>query len=132
MTPRLDLQTRLYAGALAVLFAGLCGAVAIWLKAADDPGPAAQFVVVDGKSYPIEPGQSKRYVRDLQQFGGRAGVLFDEIDRWFAGLWRGRSLALTVGWIAVFLSAGLFLLGWIQPEGPKAESDGDADRDQSG
>lgn len=123
----MDLQTRLYASALAVLIAGLCGAVAIWLTAGDDPAPvASQFVVVDGKAYPIAPGESKRYVRDVQRFGGRAGVLFDELDRWFAGLWRGRSLAVTVGWIAVFLSAGLFLVGWIQPVG--AERDDAADR----
>ena len=82
-------------------------------------------MVVDGKSYPIAPGESKKYVRDLQQFGGKAGVLFDELNRWFAGLWRGRSLALTVGWIAVFLSVGLFLLGWIQPAGVEPGGEGD-------
>jgi hypothetical protein len=119
----MDLQTRLYASALVVLIAGLCGAVAIWLAAGDDPNPAAahQFVVVDGKTYPIAPGESKRYVRDVQRFGGKAGVLFDELERWFAGLWRGRSLAVTVGWIAVCLSVGLFLVGWTQPAG--AEQD---------
>ena len=128
----MDLQTRLYASALAVLIAGLCGAVAVWLTAGDDPGPAAsQFVVVDGKTYPIAPGESKRYIRDVQRFGGKAGVLFDEFDRWFAGLWRGRSLAVTMGWIAVFLSVGLFLLGWTQPS-PKQDSDGHGDRDRPG
>ena len=122
----MDLQTRFYASALIVLVAGICAAVSIWLTAGDDPGPAAvQIVVVDGKSYPIAPGESKRYVRDLQQFGGKAGVLFDELNRWFAGLWRGRTLALTVGWIAVLLSVGLFLLGWIQPEGPEPGGEGD-------
>jgi hypothetical protein len=121
----MDLQTRLYAIAWAVLIAGLCGAVAIWLTAGDDPGPAAsQFVVVDGKTYPIAPGESKKYVRDVQRFGGKAGVLFDELNRWFAGLWQGRSLAITVGWIAVFLSVGLFLAGWIQPAGAERDDEG--------
>jgi hypothetical protein len=121
----MDLQTRLYASAWVVLIAGLCGAVAIWLTAGDDPAPAAsQFVVVDGKTYPIAPGESKKYVRDVQRFGGKAGVLFDEIDRWFAGLWQGRSLAVTVGWIAVFLSVGLFLAGWIQPAGAEQNDEG--------
>lgn len=127
----MDLQTRLYASALAVLITGLCGAVAILLTAGDDPGPAAsQFVVVDGKTYPIAPSESKRYVRDVQRFGGKVGVLFDEFDRWFAGLWRGRSLAVTLGWIAVFLSVGLFLLGWIQPA--KQDSGDHGDRDRTG
>ena len=117
----MDLQTRLYASALIVLLAGLVAAVAIWVGAGDDPGPAYQVVVVDGKSYPIALSESKRYVRDLQQFGGKAGVLFDELNRWFAGLWRGRSLALTIGWISVFLSVALFLLGWNQPDGAEPE-----------
>lgn len=128
----MDLQTRLYASALAVLIAGVCGAVAIWLTARDDPGPAYQFVVVDGKAVPIAPGESKRYVRDVQRFGGKAGVLFDEFDRWFAALWRGKSLAVTVGWLAVFLSVGLFLLGWIQSASPKQDSGDQGDRDRPG
>ena len=128
----MDLQTRLYLSALVVLIAGVCAAVVIWIAAGEDPGPAAyQIVVVDGKSYPIDPGHSKRYVREVQQFGGKAGVLFDELNRWFAGLWRGRSLALTVGWISVFLSVGLFLLGWTQ-SAPKQDSDGHDDRDRPG
>lgn len=127
----MDLQTRFYAGGLAVLIAGLCGAVAIWLTAGDDPGPAYQFVVVDGKTYPIAPDQSKRYMREVQRFGGKAGVLFDQFDRWFAGLWRGRSLAVTIGWIAVFLSVGLFLLGWIQPA-PKQGSGDHGGRERPG
>jgi hypothetical protein len=120
-----DLQTRFYASALIVLVAGLLAAVAIWFGAGDDPGPAYQVVLIDGKSYPVAPGESKRYVRELQQFGGKAGVLFDELNRWFAGLWRGRSLAVTVGWIAVFLSVALFALGWMQPEGEGPDGKGD-------
>jgi hypothetical protein len=106
-----DLQARLYAGSIAVLLAGLCAASAIYLAAGDDADvdEAYRIVVVDGKAYPIAPGDLKTYVRDLQRFGGKAAVLFDEFNRWFAGLWRGKSLAVTVGWIAVFLSLGLFL-----------------------
>jgi hypothetical protein len=118
----MDLQTRFYVSALVVLLAGVCAAVAIWFSSADDPGPPVwQFVAIDGKAAPIAPGESKRYVRELQQFGGKAGVLFDELNRWFAGLWRGRSLAVTIGWIAVFLSVALFLLGWTQPDGAEPE-----------
>jgi hypothetical protein len=36
-------------------------------------------------------------------------VLFDELDRWFAGLWQGKSLAFTVAGISVLASLGLFL-----------------------
>jgi len=113
-----DPGKRLYASAIVVLIVGLCSAVLIFLAAGDDEDIAGayQIVVVDGKAYPIAPGESKAYVRDLQRFGGKAAVLFDEFNRWFAGLWRGKSLAVTVGWISVFLSLGLFLFAyWLSP-----------------
>jgi hypothetical protein len=107
--------------AIAVLSAGMCAAAAIYFTAEDDPlAGAYQVVTVDGKAYPIAPGQSKVYVRQVQQFGGKAAVLFDEIDRWFIGLWRGRSLAITVGWISIFLAAALLLAGTLS-RGPGAD-----------
>lgn len=114
-----DLQTRLYASSIVVLIAGMCGAAAIYFAAEDDPTAGAyQVVMVDGKAYPIAPGQSKMYVREVQRFGGKAAVLFDEIDRWFAGLWRGKSLAITVGWITIFAAAALLLAGTLA-RGPR-------------
>src|SRR5262249_9720949 len=53
---------------------------------------------------------TKTYRRDLQRLGGGAAVLADDLQRWFAGLWRGRSLAVTLAWITGFASLGLFLL----------------------
>ncbi len=53
---------------------------------------------------------SKLYVRDLQRFGGKAAVLFDELDRWFAGLWEGKTLGLTIAFGAATVSAVLLLL----------------------
>jgi len=37
-------------------------------------------------------------------------VLFDELNRWFAGLWEGRQLGITVAWITILGAAGLFLI----------------------
>ena len=120
-----DLQTRLYLSSIVVLIAGMCAAAAIWLTAEDDPlAGAYQVVVVDGKAYPVAPGQSKVYMREVQRFGGKAAVLFDEIDRWFAGLWRGKSLAITVGWISIFAAAALLLAGYLS----RAPGTGDAER----
>ena len=120
-----DLQTRLYLSSIVVLIAGMCAAAAIWLTAEDDPlAGAYQVVVVDGKAYPVAPGQYKVYMREVQRFGGKAAVLFDEIDRWFAGLWRGKSLAITVGWISIFAAAALLLAGYLS----RAPGTGDAER----
>jgi hypothetical protein len=59
------------------------------------------------------------YLRDLERFGGKAAVLFDELNRWFAGLWRGKSLATTVAWISVFVALVLFALGRHAPPDSK-------------
>jgi hypothetical protein len=105
---------KLYLSAAIVLVAGLCAAVAIYLTASDDPdlSGAAEIVVVDGKPVAIPATQSKAYVRQLQRFGGKASVLFAQMGEWFDSLWRGRQLAITVGWISLGVATGLFLLGW--------------------
>ena len=103
------LQTRLYIISGTILVIGLCCALLIYLTAQDDWLSAASYVVVDGVVYPVDPGSSKLYVRELQLFGGKTAVLFDELNRWFAGLWQGRSLAITVAWISIAVSLGVFL-----------------------
>jgi hypothetical protein len=122
-----DPQTRLYVIALFVLLVGMCSAAAIYFTAADDAdlADAYRIVVVNGKTYPVAPGDSKAYVRDLQRFGGKTAVLFDEISRWFAGLWRGRALAMTVGWMSIALSAFLLLLAHLLPLRPFPPADSD-------
>ena len=49
---------------------------------------------------------TKTYVRDLERFGGKAAVLFDDFNRWFAALWQGKALGATIAWLSV-LAAGL-------------------------
>jgi len=52
---------------------------------------------------------SKMYMHQVQLFGGKAAVLFNDIGRWFAALWQGTTLALTVAWLSVFAATMLFL-----------------------
>ena len=127
-----DLQKRLYASSIIVLIVGLCSAVLIYFAVKDDSDLAGayQIVIVDGNAYPIAARDSKMYVRELRRFGGKAAVLFDEIDDWFAGLWRGKSLAKTVGWISVFLSLVLFLFARTLSPVPKPDSE--RNRDEPG
>ena len=70
-----------------------------------------------GFVYPGEGGYTKKYVHDLQLYGGNAAVLADEFMRWFNGLWRGESLAYTVGFITVALSLVLFIIARSTPSG---------------
>ena len=49
---------------------------------------------------PHEPGfefeNSKKYLRELEVYGGKANVLANKFAHWFEGLWHGQSLASTV------------------------------------
>jgi hypothetical protein len=95
----------------------MCGALLIYVSADDAPADAFGYLIVDGVAYPTAGTRSKTYIRDLERFGGKSAVLFDEINRWFAGLWQGKALAKTVAWISVSLSLGLFLFArWLRPD----------------
>ena len=111
------MKFRLYLCSAAVLVLGLCGALSIYVTADDAAADAMGYLIVDGVAYPTAGTRSKTYVRDLERFGGKAAVLFDEINRWFAGLWRGKTLACTVAWISAIFSLGLFLFArWLPPD----------------
>jgi hypothetical protein len=113
---------------------GLCSALLIYLTAGEDTDgdEAYEFVMIDGKAYPIPLAGNKMYRRELQRFGGKAALLFDDFNRWFAGLWRGKSLAVTVVWITVFVSLGLFLLARTWPPDPEPEVRAKGDQDEAG
>jgi tetrahydromethanopterin S-methyltransferase subunit A len=112
------LKARLYVGSGAILVLGIFCSVLIYLVADEDNSAnEVGYVIAGGVSYPIAPNQSKRYIRDLERFGGKSAVIFDEINRWFDGLWRGKALGVTIGWISVLVSLGLFLFArWLPPD----------------
>ena len=74
-----------------LLLFGLGSALVIFLTAA----PAPTDPLLD------DPRAQKKYLRELRVIGGTANVLADEFQDWFAGLWRGRSLARTVAVLTV-------------------------------
>jgi hypothetical protein len=113
---------------------GLFGALLIYLTAGEDSDIDENFqiFIVDGKTYRIPLADTKMYRRELQRFGGEAAVVFDEFNRWFAGLWRGRSLAITLAWITGLVSLGLFLLArQIPPDWSPDERGDDHDADKA-
>ncbi|MGE5641074.1 MAG: hypothetical protein ACM30H_13360 [Clostridia bacterium] len=90
------MRERLRIAAALVLVAGLAIGLGIYLGASDQaPGALDQIY------------GSKLYARQLQQFGGKASILFDEFARWFASLWEGRRLGITIGALSVALSGAL-------------------------
>lgn len=109
------LKARLYRAALAVLAFGFAVGALLYAALDEVPEAAVGYVVVDGISYPITPAQSKIYQRDLERFGGKSSVLFDEFGRWFAGLWEGPRLGLTIGWLGGIVALALFLFARMLP-----------------
>jgi hypothetical protein len=128
------MKKRLTLCSIIVAVVGLCSALLIYLTAAEDMDgdEAFEFVMIDGKAYPIPLASNKMYQRELQRFGGKAAVLFDDFNRWFAALWRGKSLAVTVIWITAFISLGLFLLARQWPPDPEPGVRSEGDRDGAG
>jgi hypothetical protein len=98
-------QTRLCIVAVAILMVGLTIATLIYLTA----GNASDSTLL----HDFET--SKRYRHDLELVGGKMNVLADEFSRWFGGLWQGKALAFTVGWITIFMSLGFFLVAYRWP-----------------
>jgi hypothetical protein len=98
------IRTCLVIASLAVLVSGLAAGLALYVSAEDEPEATAETALL------LSPGSSKTYVRDLQRFGGKSAVLFDEFMRWFDGLWRGKALGRSVAVLTVSLALALYLL----------------------
>ncbi|MGE5715429.1 MAG: hypothetical protein ACM369_02170 [Acidobacteriota bacterium] len=81
-----------------------------------------------------EPGfefeNSKKYLRELEVYGGKANVLATQFRHWFDGLWHGRSLAFTVAVISVFLA--LAYKFFATPLPPEVDGDGGHEGDGPG
>lgn len=61
-----------------------------------------------------DPLADKKYVLQLERYGGKANVVTAEFLQWFDGLWHGRPLACTVAVLTV-VTARLFWLGATLP-----------------
>lgn len=59
-------------------------------------------------AYALHSEDSKTYVREMEVIGGKANLLAAEFNRWFASLWQGRSLALTLPILTLILAGGFW------------------------
>ena len=69
-----------------------------------------------------DPRANKKYLRELRVIGGKANVLADEFQDWFAGLWHGRTLA---GTVAVLTVGGTLAFRFVALLPPVPEPPGD-------
>ena len=116
MRPRKILQL----ASLAILAFGVGAAACIYLLIEDSGSVAgANTIIVDGNAYSVPANATKLYVRDLQRFGGKAALVFDDLTRWFSGLWHGRALATTVLCLTLIVSLAMFMgARYLYPEEP--------------
>ncbi|HEY2798549.1 MAG TPA: hypothetical protein VGK26_11725 [Thermoanaerobaculia bacterium] len=84
VTRRIRLVTR------AILAVGFAAAVAVFVVAGARPEDPLN-----------EQLTSKKYLHDLEVYGGKANVLAAEFRDWFAGLWYGRNLAGTIAVLTI-------------------------------
>ena len=54
-----------------------------------------------------DPMDTKKYLHDLEVYGGKANVVAAQFREWFDSLWRGKPLAYTVAVLTV-ISAGVY------------------------
>ena len=94
-----DPLKRCYITTTAILFSGLVSAVTIYLIAGEPPdNPLAEFE------------KSKKFAYELQRMGGKAALVANDFNKWFAGLWQGETLAYTVAAITVCMAAGYYFI----------------------
>jgi hypothetical protein len=107
LTPSESRQFRRITGA--ILAIGFTAAVAVY------------FV---NRSRPENPLQgqleSKKYLHDLEVYGGQANVLAAEFREWFSSLWYGENLAYTIA-VLTLLSAGTVRLVFALKMPPEEE-----------
>lgn len=104
-----DKRAGLYFIGAIILLVGLGSAAFIYQAALNDPNSASGYEVIGGFIYPSGGENSKKYMHDLELYGGKSAVLADEFMRWFAGLWHGTSLAFTVACISIIISLGFIV-----------------------
>ena len=91
-----------------ILLVGLGTAILIYRTAESDSRNVLGYEQGNGSVYPVNPDDSKKYLRDMELYGGKANVLADEFRRWFIGLWHGESLGFMIGGITILIAICIF------------------------
>lgn len=55
---------------------------------------------------------SKKYVNELENYGGNANMLGTELANWFGGLWHGKNLAFTIAAVTLIVAFWFFYVDY--------------------
>jgi hypothetical protein len=91
--------------ALLTFIVGLAAGTAVYVLA-DEP-EAQAYLVIGDTAYPVDPATSKLYQRQLERYGGKMAVMFDDINRWLAARFEGKQLGVTIAMAGA--AAALFI-----------------------
>ncbi len=106
-----DPATRCYTITTAIMVAGLVSAAVIYLTAGETPNdPFAEFE------------KSKKFAYELERMGGKAALVANDLNTWFAGLWQGETLAFTVAVITIIIAAGYYFIATSVEEEARSKS----------
>ncbi len=105
------IATRAKAIAVMIFVIGLSGSIMVYVTA----GPA----VPNPLGYNLL--DTKKYLRELEVYGGKGNLLITQFREWFGGLWHGQPLAFTLFFLTVILAFLFWLLGVQHSSGADAE-----------
>ena len=108
-------EARVRAGSRAILVLGFAAALVIYLTAQPPPDNPLGY----------DPLDTKKYLHDLEVYGGKANVIAAQFRDWFDSLWHGKQLAFTVAVLTVIAAGAFKFFATPLPPDPDA-SDGTA------
>lgn len=113
-----QLKRRLYRVSILLLLFGLSLGGLIYRISDEVVDTDVQYLVIDGQVHTIAIRDTKRYRHDLEHFGGKTALMFDDFYNWFAQLWQGKNLGKTVAWLAGLLAMAITIFARSFPDDP--------------
>ena len=101
---RLKKKTIFQILSLFIFISGITLSIWVYFNAAEKSDNIIGYETINGVSYPVFAENSKKYMRSVEQFSGKAGILMNDIREWFENLWYGKSLAFVIGLFTIALS----------------------------